>query len=259
MKRPRPRRRSFPRKIYTQNCRGLKTDIKLTELIQSAWRQDAFAVCVQETWRCAQDFEEENGWTFIGYGPAQQHGRGSRGVGILLNPVATAAWRRADGGVVYRESDRMIAIRVEAEILSTKSDDLISSYSVNMHALQQTLRQSGLRTTTPLRERSRICNLVMCLSQVWMRMLVSERARSEMVTLTMQLALLDWIMSMNLDGGSEHFSRRMDLPRSRPSTANLTMTLGSTLPPNWAISSITLFARGKTFFASGMQVHAAVS
>ena len=92
-----------------------------------------------------------------------------------------------------------------------------------------------------------------------MRMLVSERARSEMVTLTMQLALLDWIMSMNLDGGSEPFSRRMDLPRSRASTANLTMTLGSTLPPNWAISSITLFARGKTFFASGMQVHAAVS
>ena len=114
MKRPRPRRRSFPRKIYTQNCRGLKTDTKLTELIHSAWRQDAFAVCVQDTWRCAQDFEEENGWTFIGYGPAHQHGRGSRGVGILLNPVATAAWRRADGGVVYRESDRMIAIRVEA-------------------------------------------------------------------------------------------------------------------------------------------------
>ena len=66
------------------------------------WR-DAFASCLQETWRPQdEDHEEfelcdlEGGHTFIGVGQAHNSaGRGSQGVGILLSPSATRAWHLA--------------------------------------------------------------------------------------------------------------------------------------------------------------------
>ena len=93
-------RKFKPVQFYTQNCRGLKTDSSLTELIHVAQWRDAFASCLQETWR-PQDHEElcdlEGGHTFIGVGQAHNSaGRGSQGVGILLYlvPPAHGTWRR---------------------------------------------------------------------------------------------------------------------------------------------------------------------
>jgi len=92
-------RKFKPVHFYTQNCRSLKTDAILTELIDVAQWRDAFASCLQETWR-PQDHEElcdlEGGHTFIGVGQAHNSaGRGSQGVGILLSPSATRAWHLA--------------------------------------------------------------------------------------------------------------------------------------------------------------------
>ena len=104
-------KRSLARNIFTQNCRGLKTEAKLTELIEASHHKDAFAVCAQETWRCGKEISSENGWTFLGVGPDEQHGRGSRGVRILLSPAGTAAWKHAESNV-WCESDRVIATRL---------------------------------------------------------------------------------------------------------------------------------------------------
>ena len=62
-------RKFKPVQFYTQNCRGLKTDSNLTELIHVAQWRDAFASCLQETWR-PRDHEElcdlEGGhWTYL--------------------------------------------------------------------------------------------------------------------------------------------------------------------------------------------------
>ena len=37
--------------IFAQNCRGLKTDSRLTELVHAAQWRKAFAICLSETWR----------------------------------------------------------------------------------------------------------------------------------------------------------------------------------------------------------------
>ena len=37
--------------IFAQNCRGLKTDSRLTELVHTAQWRKAFAICLSETWR----------------------------------------------------------------------------------------------------------------------------------------------------------------------------------------------------------------
>ena len=90
-----------PVQFYTQNCRGLKTDSSLTELIHVAQWRDAFASCLQETsWR-PQDHEKlcdlEGGHTFIGVGQAlNSAGRGSQGwvSSSHLVPPAHGTWRR---------------------------------------------------------------------------------------------------------------------------------------------------------------------
>lgn len=112
-----PRRKSYRsdlQSIYTQNMLGIKTDTGLDELIGYSQVRNAFAVCGQETWRCGNEEFVRDGYTFVGSAPAQQHGRGSMGVCIVLSPRAEAARQRAGGSKpVARSPDgRSIAVRL---------------------------------------------------------------------------------------------------------------------------------------------------
>ena len=100
-----------PLTIFSQNCRGLKTDGRIDELAHVLQERRAFLACVQETWRCGTDDVVCGGWTFLGIGPEQQRGRGSQGVGILLSPRAATALRLG-GTEVYYESPRVMAVRL---------------------------------------------------------------------------------------------------------------------------------------------------
>ena len=104
------------------------------------WR-DAFASCLQETWR-PQDHEElcdlEGGHTFIGVGQAHNSaGRGSQGVGILLSPSATRAWhlaktRYARSHLVNDLGPRVLAVTLTLQETATKRAAdvfLISAYA----------------------------------------------------------------------------------------------------------------------------------
>ena len=79
------------RTIFSQNCLGLKTATRRTELVAMLRRRGAFVACLQETWRVGTEELQEDGWLFVGSAPASQHGRGRQGVGIMLSPPAAAA------------------------------------------------------------------------------------------------------------------------------------------------------------------------
>ena len=83
-RRPCGRHKSATQQIYTQNCRGVKTDDRLTMLFDGLERRGAFAAFVQETWRVGEEAYEQQGCCFLGLGPEKQQGRGSLGLGIVL-------------------------------------------------------------------------------------------------------------------------------------------------------------------------------
>ena len=84
--------RLLPKIMFGQNCRGLKTEDRITELFSSAGRHHAFAVGLQETWRAGLEERMQDGCLFIGIGPDTQVGRGSKGVGFYLGRSAVDAW-----------------------------------------------------------------------------------------------------------------------------------------------------------------------
>ena len=117
--------------IYSQNARGLKTDSALTEAIDALRRRSGFSAGLQETWRTGLEEIEEDGFVFLGAAPAVQNGRGSKGVGILLSPLAVAAWRAA-GAVVHNDvGPRVIAVRMEVEDSAGRKQGLfqVASYA----------------------------------------------------------------------------------------------------------------------------------
>ena len=105
-------------KIVTQNCRGLKTKEGLQLLAEEFQRRQIFAAALQETWRKGSEVLQHKQTTIITHGPAQQKGRGRKGVAIVLSCVATAAWQ-AGGSKVFtddaEEGGRVMAIRMECE------------------------------------------------------------------------------------------------------------------------------------------------
>ena len=110
--------------IYSQNARGLKTNSALTEAIEALRRRSGFSAGLHETWRTGLEEIEEDGFVFLGAAPAVQNGRGSKGVGILLSPLAVAAWRAA-GAVVHNDvGPRVIAVRLEVEDSSGRKKGL---------------------------------------------------------------------------------------------------------------------------------------
>ena len=102
--------------IFQQNCRGLKTDGLLTELVDALNIRKGFALGVQETWRTGTEQFEIDKYTFLGVGPPEQLSRrGSCGTGIILSPEATSAWKAAAGTSPNLFCDfgpRIIALRM---------------------------------------------------------------------------------------------------------------------------------------------------
>ena len=82
--------------IISQNCRGLKTRARIDEVICALSNRGAFLACVQETWRPGEEEQLcQDGWLYLGVGPPQQLGRGSKGVGMFLSqPACRAVLRR---------------------------------------------------------------------------------------------------------------------------------------------------------------------
>ena len=95
------RRRKHVR-IFSQNCRGLKTKDRLQMVVGELENRNSFAAAVQETWRKGSEALQLKNSTMVLHGPSQQSGRGSRGVGIVLSSVATDAWV-AGGSKVYSD------------------------------------------------------------------------------------------------------------------------------------------------------------
>ena len=101
--------------VLSQNMRGLKTAESITELIDVLEQRRAFACCGQETWRQGFERFEQQGWRFLGIGPEQQHGRGTKGVCILLSKAGARA-HDAAGGEFWPEGLRVAATRLLASV-----------------------------------------------------------------------------------------------------------------------------------------------
>ena len=102
-KRPASRyqRRRDEKRLFSQNCLGLKTPSRVAEFTDTFQQRHAFAAFLQETWREGKEVLPcDGGCVLIGVGPDVQTGRGSKGVAIVLSSSAAAAWRAA-GAVVH--------------------------------------------------------------------------------------------------------------------------------------------------------------
>ena len=75
--------------------------------------RNGFALGLQEIWRTGTEEITEDNYTFFGSGPSSQSGRGSCGVGILLSPLATNAWKAARSTNLHNDlGSRVIAVRM---------------------------------------------------------------------------------------------------------------------------------------------------
>ena len=99
-------------RVFSQNCRGLKTADRVAELQHVLHSRRAFAACVQETWRCACEESCMDGCLFLCSGLQQQSGRGSQGVGIWLSRSATDLWRQSGAEKWTDDGPRVISLRL---------------------------------------------------------------------------------------------------------------------------------------------------
>ena len=51
--------------VFSQNCLGLKTGERFTEMIDVLTQRKAFAVGVQETWRSGVERFDQQGWRYL--------------------------------------------------------------------------------------------------------------------------------------------------------------------------------------------------
>ena len=111
----RAKKKEFTEKIVSQNVRGLKTDVRIEELLFSLKKRNAFAACIQETWRTGRVTLEHKQCRLILAGLEAKdvkRRRGEQGVGIVLGVKATAAWKAA-GSLVYNDfGARIVAVRL---------------------------------------------------------------------------------------------------------------------------------------------------
>ena len=72
---------------------------------------------LQETWRTGVEEITEDGYTFLGAAPDEQDSRrGVCGVGLLLSPLATSAWKAAGPDNLHNDlGPRIIAVRMVVE------------------------------------------------------------------------------------------------------------------------------------------------
>ena len=118
------------RSIITQNCLGLKTQTRMTEFIATMRQRDAFAACLQETWRVGVEKLSEDGFLFIGAAPASQQGRGVRGAGIMLSPLAASALEdtHTDFG------ERVVAVRLLATEAGARTPQRLGLFLISAYA-----------------------------------------------------------------------------------------------------------------------------
>lgn len=130
-----------------QNLRGLKThdDTRFEELFRAMKARRANVATVQETWRSGSEETEHKATDgslglFLGHAPPNQVGRGTKGVGILLETNAVSAWRTA-GNFRHGDGDngRILAVRMEVKDSRDKDYGLfvVSTYAPVGDASQQ--------------------------------------------------------------------------------------------------------------------------
>ena len=103
---------SFRPKFVSANVQGMKNDHKCEEIVHAMSTQNIFAATLQETWRSGREQLSLRNYSFILNGPETQSGRGSTGVGIVLNPLALDAWKAASCELHCDLGLRIIAIRL---------------------------------------------------------------------------------------------------------------------------------------------------
>ncbi|XP_066933485.1 uncharacterized protein [Clytia hemisphaerica] len=116
----------------TQNARSLKQNDNINELITSMRERNIFATCIQETWRTGFSKLELNGYYFLGTGlDSKRSRRGEQGVGFMLSPLATNAWKAAGYEMCNDFGARVMAIRL---LLKDESNNDVGVYLVTAYA-----------------------------------------------------------------------------------------------------------------------------
>ena len=115
------RRSREPRlRFLTHNVRGLNSDsVRFDGYVEWARKKDVFVASLQETWMdgeaVMEGMADYPGWTLLRHGLKNKVcKRGSQGVGILLSPVATAAWTEA-GTQVNTFGPRIVSTRLRVK------------------------------------------------------------------------------------------------------------------------------------------------
>ena len=92
----------------------MKSDSVINKFIDAFPCHFGISLGLQETWRYGNENVEEGGFSFLGFGPDTQQGRGSGGVGVLFSHVATLAWRvTAPNNLLYNDfGSRAMAVRM---------------------------------------------------------------------------------------------------------------------------------------------------
>ena len=99
-------------KLLSQNVRGL-TPAKLEEILAYMFKQNIFAVCLQETWQSeTETLDQGNGLMSISHGVKREKGkRGTKGVMILLSARGKRAYERR-GSIYKTYGDRVLAVKL---------------------------------------------------------------------------------------------------------------------------------------------------
>ena len=138
------RQRADRPRIWTQNVQGLVREDKLFELFHAVKDRNAYAVCIQETWREGNGCEQLQQGDQVGIFAAGKvktgKGRGRRGVGIILSKAANEALGRATlkGKAIHDDlGDRVLAVRLimENERGEEQGIFLVSAYAPNGDSL----------------------------------------------------------------------------------------------------------------------------
>ena len=137
----------------------------MTEFIGELCERHVWAAGCQETWRSGKDDFTEDGYCFLGVGPAQQQGCGSAGVAIILSRSATSAWQAA-GAVVHTDlGPRVIAAPLLARDAWTRRPlgvYLMSTYAPTSDASATDLDMYYSAFSTALARKPRGYVLVVC-------------------------------------------------------------------------------------------------
>ena len=119
--------------FISQNVRGIKSNDRIEELCAFFNKHKIFAACIQETLGTGNELLQNGNILITGAGLNREQifKRGSQGVGFVLSPAATDAWRTAGSETYNSYGARVMAIRLLVK--DTQQRDihllLISAYA----------------------------------------------------------------------------------------------------------------------------------